>query len=339
MARGKSDNTVPRISVVIPCYNEAKFIKKSIESLIDDYFLKNCEFIIVDGMSDDGTQEVVKSFKKKNLRLKLLENKKKIQAYGLNLGISKAKGEIIVRADAHCLYPPGYIKKCVELLDSTGASNVGGIMLPQGASMNQKAISMALMHPVGVGDARWHLGNFRGYVDTVYLGTFWKNLFDEIGFYDTNCKTNEDAELNLRILKAGKKIYLDSSIRVIYFPRDSLKKLGIQYFKYGKGRCYTSLKHKKITSLRQLAPIVLIIGLFLSIISSFFWPLFLLFPLSYLLALLLTVLFSWMKEKIPLKQRLLTGLALIIMHTSWGAGFLSYLILRNKARERSKQSS
>jgi succinoglycan biosynthesis protein ExoA len=323
---------LPLVSAVMPSYNEEKFIKRSIESLIDDYFIKDCELIIVDGMSSDGTREVVQSFIKKGLRVRLLENKKKIQAYGLNLGISNAKGDIIVRVDAHCLYPPGYINKCVELLETTGASNVGGMMLPQGASTNQKAISLALIHPLGVGDAKWHLGNFNGYVDTVYLGTFRKKLFDEIGLYDTNCKTNEDSELNLRILKAGKRIYLDSSIRVIYFPRESLQKLAMQYFKYGRGRCYTSIKHKKITSLRQLAPVMLIIGLSLFLILSFFWPLFLLFPLSYLLALFLTTLFSWPKKKIPLKQRLLVGLAWAIMHTCWGIGFLSYLIFHKKIR-------
>ena len=322
----------PLVSVVMPCYNEEKFIKVTIESLVDDYFIKNCEIIIVDGMSTDGTREEVQYFIKQGLRLKFLENKKKLQAYGLNQGISEAKGEIIVRADAHSLYPPGYIKKCVELLETTGASNVGGTMLPQETTMDQKAISLALKHPLGVGDAKWHLGNFSGYVDTVYLGTFWIKLFDEIGLYDTNANPNEDAELNLRILKAGKKIYLDSSIKVIYFPRESLKKLATQYFKYGKGRCYTSLKHKKITSLRQLVPIVLLIGLFLSIILSFFWPLFLLFPFSYLIALFLTALFSWPKKRILLKQRLLVGLAWVTMHTCWGMGFLSYLIFHKKIK-------
>ena len=326
------NNTVPRVSVVMPCYNEEKFVKNSIESLVGDYFPKYCELIIVDGMSSDGTREVVQSFIKQGLRIRLLENKKRFQAYGLNLGISEAKGEIIIRADAHCLYPHGYIKKCVELLKATGASNVGGVMLPQGASTNQRAISLALIHPLGVGDAKWHLGNFYGYVDTVYLGTFWRKLFDEIGLYDTNCKTNEDAELNLRILKAEKKIYLDSSIRVIYFPRESLKKLAVQYFKYGKGRCYTSLKHKKITSLRQLGPFGLVVGLILSLILSFFWPVFLFFPLSYLIALFLTALFSWPKKKIPLRQKLIVGLAWVIMHTCWGLGFLSYLIFHKKTR-------
>lgn len=322
---------VPRVSIVMPCYNEEKFIGKAIESLADDYFQKNCELIIVDGMSSDGTQEIVQSFIKQGLRLRLLENKKKLQPYGLNLGILEAKGEIIVRADAHCLYPPRYVKKCVDLLETIGASNVGGMMLPQGTTMVQKAIALAMQHPVGVGNSRFHLGNFSGYVDTVYLGTFWKKLFNEIGLYDTN-KTNEDAELNLRILKAGKKIHLDSSIKVIYFTRESLKKFATQYFKYGRARYYTILKHRKITSLRQLAPVALVVGLSLSIILSFFWPLFLLFPLFYLLALLLTALFSWPKKKIPSKQKMLIGMAFAIMHVSWGMGFFFPLIFHKKIR-------
>jgi succinoglycan biosynthesis protein ExoA len=321
-------NSFPKVSVVMPCYNEEKFIKKSIESLIDDYFLKNCELIVADGMSTDGTREEVQSIIKQGLRIELLENKKRLQAHGLNMGISRAKGEIIVRADAHCIYPPEYVKKCVELLETKGASNVGGMMLPQGTTIAQKAIALAMQHPVGVGDAKFHLGNFSGYVDTVYLGTFRKKLFDEIGLYDI--KPNEDAELNLRILKAGKRIYLDSSIKVIYFARESVKKLAALYFKYGRGRCYTTLKHKKITSLRQLVPVMLVLLLLGSIILSFYWPLFLLFPLSYLTALILVALFSWPKKKISLKQRLLTALAWATMHNSWGTGFLSCLIFRKK---------
>ncbi len=258
-----------KVSVVMACYNEEKFIKKSIESLVDDYFLNNCELIVVDGMSGDRTQDIVRSFIGQGLQVRLLENKKKLQVYGLNLGIAEAKGKIIVRADAHCLYPPGYIKKCVNLLEAKGVSNVGGMMFPKGTKIAQRAIALAMQHPVGVGDAKFHLGNFNGYVDTVYLGTFWKKLFDEIGLYDTNCKTNEDAELNLRIQKAGKKIYLDSSIKVIYFPRESLKALANQYYKYGTGRCYTFLKHRKITSFRQIAPVILARGLFFSITLNF----------------------------------------------------------------------
>ena len=322
----KMDRSSPSISVIMPCYNEAKYIEESIKSLLDDYSLKNCEILVVDGMSNDGTQEIIQSLIKEGLPISLFQNEKRLQAHGLNLGISKAEGEMIVRVDAHCLYPPGYIKKCVELLKSKDAWNVGGMVVPQGTETIQKAIALALKHPVGVGKAKWYVGNYSGYAKSVPFGTFRKELFDTIGLYDPKAKANEDAELNLRIQKAGGKVYLDSSIKVTYFPRESLKELAVQYFKYGRGRCYTTLKHRKITAPRQILSAFLVVGLFFSVVLSFFRPLFLVFPLSYFGALFLTTLFSWPRQSIPLRQRILTGLAFSVMHISWGIGFLSYLI-------------
>ena len=319
-------NPSPSISIIMPCYNEERYITPALESLIDDYCLKNCEFIVVDGMSEDKTQDQVHSLMKKGLSIRLFKNRKKLQVHGLNLALSKARGEFVVRVDAHCLYPPGYIQKCMELLKTKDALNVGGMMIPRGKGTTQEAIARALTHPIGVGNAKWHLGNYTGYTDTVYLGTFRRELFEDIGFYDPNSHPNEDAELNLRIIKSGGKVYLDSSIQVIYFPRESLKELGRQYFHYGRGRCYTTLKHRKITSYRQIAPVLLVIGLFLSILLSFFQPAFLLGPLSYVLAVLLIPLLSWPKQSVPLRQRVLTGLAFLVMQVGWGLGFLSRLI-------------
>lgn len=312
----------------MPCYNEERYIHNSIKSLINEYFKEKCELLVIDGMSEDRTRVIVQDFIDQDLNIRIVENEQKLQAYGMNLGISQASGEIIIRADTHCVYPPGYVEKCVGLLEETEAANVGGIMFPQGRTSVQKAIGLALQHPVGVGDAKWHTGNYRGYVDTVYLGTFRKSLFDEIGMYDENAHPNEDAELNLRILKADKKIYQDSSIKVTYFPRESFWGLAKQYFRYGRGRCYTVLKHKKITSLRQVAPVALVLGLVTSLVMSLWMPLFILFPLVYILSLLGAGILSWKKKKIAFRQRILMSAAWAVMHVSWGAGFLSYLIFK-----------
>jgi len=322
----KSDYDSISLTIIMPCFNERRYIAKSIDTLLDEHCQQNCELIIAEGMSDDGTREIIQSYINRGFPIRLLENKRKIQTHGLNLGISEARGNIIIRADAHCIYPPHYIQRCVDLLETTGAANVGGVMAAQGLKPVQKAIALAMQHPLGVGDARFHLGNFSGYVDTVYLGTFRKTLFDEIGLYDTNCRTNEDAELNLRILKAGKKIYLDGSIEVIYFPRETLRGLFCQYFNYGKGRCYTTLKHKKMTSWRQFAPIALVLTLISSVTTSFFMPIFILAPILYIGATLFISLISWPKKKINFKIRLLMALAFVIMHISWGLGFLIELI-------------
>ena len=326
--RVRTEMNTPSISIIMPCYNEERHIYDSIKSLINEYFKEKCELLVVDGMSEDRTRVIVQDFIDQDLNIRIVENKQKLQAYGMNLGISQASGEIIIRTDTHCVYPPNYIKKCVDVLKSTDAANVGGVMLPVGKTAVQKAISWALTHPIGVGDAKWHLGNYSGYVDTVYLGTFHKSLFDEIGLYDENSHPNEDAELNLRILKAGNKIYLDNSIIITYSPRETLGGLAKQYFKYGKGRFYTLLKHKKLTSLRQVAPVTLVLGLATSLVLSLWRPLFILFPMVYILSLLGVGILSWKKKKIAFSQRILMSAAWAVMHVSWGMGFLSYLIYR-----------
>jgi len=322
----------PSVSLIMPCLNEESFIENAIKSLINDYFRENCELIIVDGMSKDGTRNIIQSLMNRGLPIKLIDNSNTLQVFGINKGIQASNGNIIVRTDAHCLYPPNYIRNCVSLLNSTGATNAGGVMLPQGQHSVQNAIALAMQHPVGVGDAKFHLGNFKGYVDTVFLGTFRKKTLDEIGLFDVKAHPNEDAELNLRLLKANKKIYLDSSIKVTYFPRETLKDLGIQYFKYGQGRCYTVLKHKKITSLRQVLPVALVLLLAVTIISSIFYPLFLIIPLLYIVSLLSTAFLSWSNRNIPFKERFLMGVAWGVMHICWGFGFLSNFFYKRSPR-------
>jgi GT2 family glycosyltransferase len=216
----------------------------------------------------------------------------------------------------------------VELLEKTSAMNVGGVMSPRGETLVQKAVALAMQHPLGVGDAKFHLGHYSGYVDTVYLGAFRRDVFDKIGLFDTKCRTNEDAELNLRILKAGGKIYLDKDLRVQYSPRRSLKKLSAQYFKYGKGRAYTTWKHKRLTSWRQAAPVGLVLGI-LALLGLGIWkPVFLLGILFYFLLLSFIGLVSWPKKAIPLAQRLLLGTIFFLMHITWGCGFLAYFFTR-----------
>ncbi|MBN1274320.1 MAG: glycosyltransferase family 2 protein [Candidatus Aminicenantes bacterium] len=320
----------PEVTIIIPCFNEAEEITSSLKSLVDEYVRYQCEILIIDGNSTDNTREIVADLaRKEKLPIKIIDNPRRYQVFGLNIGIKEARGRIIVRADAHCRYPQGYVKRCVALLKSTRASNAGGIMRPVGRTKMQNSVALAMRHPLGVGDARFHLGNYRGDVDTVYLGTFWKHVLKEAGGFDPRCRTNEDAELNLRILKAGGRIYLDDRIKVDYYPRKSLRKLSVQYFYYGRGRCYTTLKHRRFTSLRQVAPVVLILFLLSSIVLGFFYPLFFSIPFLYGGTVMAVSLLS-NRGRAPFIQRLFAGLAMLIMHTFWGAGFLSYFFVRKR---------
>jgi glycosyltransferase involved in cell wall biosynthesis len=337
----------PFVTVIMPCLDEERYITGALKSLVDDWVLKNGEVIIMDGGSTDRTRREIEEFieniaslwsaEKRGsalsiIHIKILENPKRLQVYGLNAGIKAARSDIIARADAHCLYPPSYVKSCVDLLlskEKEGVANVGGVMSPIGILPVQHAIALAMKHPLGVGDARFHLGTKSGYVDTVYLGTFRKSLLDEIGPYATDSKTNEDAELNLRILRAGKKIYLDHHLRVTYFPRETFKALARQYYAYGKGRALTSWKHRRVTSWRQAVPPIFVTGLTMSLLAGVFEPRILLFPAGYALTVLIVALFSEgssQKERSEFWIRILMAAALIIMHISWGFGFSAKLI-------------
>jgi glycosyltransferase involved in cell wall biosynthesis len=343
---------VPLVTIIMPCFNEENHIVKTLSSLVDEWVLENGEVLIMDGRSTDQTRQKIEEFKKSlqflknkemiegailNRFLKIIENPNRQQVFGLNRGIEEAQGEIIVRTDAHCVYPPSYVKSCVDLLllkEKNGVANVGGVMDPIGFRPVQRAIALAMRNPLGVGNALFHLGTKSGFVDTVYLGTFRKQFLNEIGLYDTDLHTNEDAELNLRIIRAGKKIYLDHRLRVTYFPRDTLKALAHQYYKYGRGRAYTSWKHRTVTSWRQIIPPIFMLGLIASLISSLYNPLFLLFPSVYALTILMIALIcrdsSHHERPGPGIGILMAG-ALAVMHISWGLGFnlkLSRLIFR-----------
>jgi GT2 family glycosyltransferase len=180
-------------------------------------------------------------------------------------------------------------------------------------------------HPIGVGDAKFHLGRESGYVDTVYLGTFRKELFKKLGYFDPY--QNQDAEFNLRILESGGKIFLDNSIKVDYFPRSSLGGLISQYFNYGRGRCRTTLKHRRFTSFRQLVPILLVLGLFdsffLSVLGSY---LFLLVPVLYAAAMFFFGFLALGRSSRRFSRSISLALIFGSMHVSWGIGFWVYLL-------------
>jgi glycosyltransferase involved in cell wall biosynthesis len=317
----------------MPCLNEEKGILGALGSLVDGWVLAEGEVVVPDGGSVDGTRRLVDEFAKEHgafgpdAAIRIIDNPDRYQAFGLNAGIRAARGEFIVRADAHCLFPPGYVKSCVDLLraeEPEGAANVGGIMEPRGSTFRQKAVACAMQHPLGVGDARFHLGTTSGFMDTAYLGTFRKSVLEEIGLYDTGQRTNEDAELNLRLLAAGRKIYLDHNLRVTYFPRRTFSALAQQYFAYGRGRARTTRKHRRVTSWRQVIPPVFVPILAAAMVSGAWRPLFWLFPAAYGAAVFLAAALFPSPGRGPrpaLGVRIAASCAMIVMHISWGTGF------------------
>lgn len=329
------------VSVVVPVRNERSNIEGCLKRLSSQTYPHNkYEILIVDGVSEDKTREIVNGFINNDSasNIKLLDNPKKQRASALNVGIRQAKGDVIIRIDARTEIPPDYIEKCVQTLVQTGADNVGGVQKPrwvQGPNgLTQKAIGIALSHPFGIGNAQFRLGLKSGYVDTVYLGCFRKEIFDKVGLFDENSPViSEDSDMNFRIRKAGGKIYLNKNIIAYYYPRDNLKDLWKLYFRYGGAKAGNLIKNKKLTAWRQFVPPLFILTLVvLALISLFdryaFYLLVCVLTIYFSVNLIASFLLTLKNKKISLLPRLFT--AFPTLHFSWGLGFFRRLLQRPK---------
>ena len=312
----------PDISVLIPCYNEENHIGPCIESVICDFVLRNCEVLVIDGRSPDETRRIVSELAVRYPIIKLLDNPDRLQAAGMNVGLKVARGRTIVRLDAHSTYPAGHVERCCAALENTDAANVGGVMVPVGSGLVQESVARAMAHPAGIGGSKFHLDKFSGYSDTAYLGTFRKDILEKLGGYDPDSHPAEDAELNCRILELGERVYLDSSIRVDYRPRDTFRRLMKQFFWYGRGRCYVMLKHRRIFTAARFAPPLLVVSLVASVVLAALDRRWLVIPLAYVVGLLLVGGLMWWGERHWVRRTLVQAGVLGTMHTAYGTGFL-----------------
>jgi len=317
------------VSLIIPVYNEEEFLNKLFKSIKNQDYPKDLlEIIIVDGNSSDKSLEIIKTYQDEFPNLIILNNPNKFVSFSLNLAIKKAKGDYIVRWDAHTIYKNDYISKCVEYLNKTDAVNVGGAIRLVGHNPIQKAIKLATTSIFGIGNSSFHYEDFEGYVDTVYLGAFKKEIFEKIGLFDEELVRNQDDELNFRIIKSKEKIYLSSQIKSYYYPRNSLKSLWKQYFEYGYWKVKVIKKHKIPSSIRHIIPVTFVLSIILGILLTLFKGigLFILIPVlgSYIIAL------SFFTIKICLKENFknfeLLASVFPILHLSYGLGFLKGLI-------------
>jgi len=245
------------VTVVLPTLNERAFLRDCLDSLAAQTYPDLLEVLVVDGGSTDGTREIAEAA---GARVRVVDNPGVTAAAAMNRGIKEARGEVICRADAHTLYEPDYVERCVDLLLETGADNVGGPMRPLGTTSFGRAVAAVTTSPLGVGPGRFHYSEAREDVDTVYLGCWRRSTLEELGGYDeTSLQWGaEDHELNLRITERGGRIILDPEIRSTYFPRSSTRALRRQYFNYGIGKASTLAKHRRLPSWRPLAPAALV---------------------------------------------------------------------------------
>lgn len=253
-------NELPFVSVIIPMRNEERYVSACLESVLaNDYPQDRLEIFCVDGMSEDGTREIVQRFIKENALIKLLDNPKLHNTAAFNIGVRRAKGQLIVIVGAHCTYEKDYISKSVRFLYKYSADNVGGIwkIIPRDNSLIGTAIAMAMASPFGSGNAYTKIGS-KGprWVDTVFGGCYRKEVFEEIGLFDEDLKRSQDMEFNLRLKRAGGKILLVPDIKCNYFARTDIREFCGHNFDDGFWTFYPLRFGKRTFAWRHTAPLV-----------------------------------------------------------------------------------
>ncbi len=326
-------SNLPTVTVIIPCRNERRFIGSCLDSILSgDYPPELLEIIVADGMSDDGTREALQTFANRYTgapSVRIIDNPQMIVSTGLNRAIKHARGEIIVRMDAHTEYATDYIRRCVEVLQETGADNVGGAHRTRASGYLQQAITLAFHSPFAVGGARSHNVDYEGPVDSVIYGCWRKKTLLNIGMFDEELVRNQDDELNLRINRGGGVVYQSAKILSWYQPRASLRALFRQYTQYGYWKVRVIRKHRIPASWRHLVPGAGVLGLLLlGILSLFLAPARMILSLSLTLYFSATLLASLVTCRKPARFKFIPILPVIfsLYHFGYGYGFLRGLV-------------
>ena len=318
------------VSIIMPVRNEAASIVPCLQAVLaQDYPADAFEVIIADGMSDDGTHEKLLELAARDGRVRLIDNPQRFVSPGLNAALRVARGDILIRMDAHTEYAPDYVRQCVEVLQETGAANVGGAWRATGRSYWQKAIALAFQSPFSSGGAGSHAVDYEGEVDAVYLGCWRKATLEQVGGFDEALVRNQDDELSLRLVRAGAKLWQSPRIRSWYYPRASLRVLFNQYAQYGYWKVRVIQKHKLPASIRHLVPGGFVASLMLLTVLSGFshvarWllaGLVTLYVIANFGASLLTC-----RTTATCRYLLVMPLIFVVYHFGYGYGFLRGLV-------------
>jgi glycosyltransferase involved in cell wall biosynthesis len=321
---------LPFVSVIMPVRNEAAFIERSAGAVVaQDYPPERLELLIADGLSEDGTREIIGALEQRHANVRVIDNPGKIVATGLNAALRQAKGTIIVRVDGHCEVAPDYVSRCVSHLLHDEVEAVGGTVETIGESLTARAIATAMSSRFGVGGSAFRVANSTTqFTDTVAFPAYTRSLLDRGGPFDEELVRNQDDEYNYRLRKLGVKILLASDIHSRYYSRATVTKLASQYFQYGYWKVRVMQKHPRQMQPRQFAPPALVVALFSSLLMMLIFP-----RAAYLGALVLGcyAVASIMASIVAARKgkwQLLPLLPLVFatLHLAYGLGFLFGLL-------------
>ena len=324
----------PAVSYVMPVLNEEGFLDRAVQTILEQEYPGQKEIVLALGPSRDQSNAIAQSIAARDPRVRLVDNPARDIPAGLNLAIEASSHPVIIRVDAHSELTPDYTLRGVQALRETGAANVGGVMRAAGATPVQRAIARGYNSPYGLGGGAYHGDGTPGPAESAYLGIFRREAVAAVGGYDPQILRGEDWELNLRIRQAGFGVWFEPALGVTYWPRASFGDLAKQFFATGTWRAVLVRKYGRLNPWRFFAPGTLVVALAVSLVTlalqatsvlpwgwwSLGWA-----PLA-LYAIGIGVAIWRIPEQRGFRDRVLTGIALVTMHTSWGTGFLRGIV-------------
>ncbi len=326
-----------KISIIIPCLNEEKYISTCLDSLFEsDYDKSKMEVLVVDGMSSDKTREIVRYYAEKYSYIKLLDNPDKIVPKAMNLAIAEASGEYIIRLDAHSKFPKEYFSKLIYYSQKLNADNVGGVVITDVKNRNKKSnsIKVVLSHRFGVGNSDFRTGiDSIKEVDTVPFGCYPKRVFKQYGYYDERLIRNQDIELNKRIINGGGQVYLIPDIQCTYYARENFLDLAKNNYNNGFWNILTGYYTKTLNSLslRHFIPLLFVLSLMVPLGLSLFFPKILwiaFFSLASYLSLVIIISFRIKNSSHSIGYLIIS---FVTLHFSYGLGsFMGIFSVVNK---------
>ena len=305
----------------MPILNEESHLRQAVAMVLGQDYPGPLEVVLALGPSRDRTNEIAAQLCATDPRVRTVDNPSGRTPNALNAAIGAARHGIVVRVDGHAEIPEDYIRVAVEELLSSGADNVGGLMHASGTTPFEEAVACAMRSPLGVGNARFHVGGGAGEAETVYLGVFRREALERVGGYDEHFARAQDWEMNHRIRATGGRVWFTPRLRVTYRPRGTVEALARQYFHYGRWRRVVARHHQGTINLRYLAPPVMVVATGVGTVAGFFWPPAWVLPLGYAAAVTAGGLVIGRRE--TWRARRWVPLALVTMHWAWGVGFLT----------------
>jgi len=325
---------VPFVTVILPVRNEASFLVRSLSAVLcQDYDRDKMEVIVADGMSTDGTRDIVRSFQANDSRVRIVDNTGRIAPTGLNVAMREAKGEIIVRVDGHCEVQTDYVRRCVTHITGDRFDGVGGPVETIGETPIAATIAVAMSSPFGVGNSAFRTSkNTTDVVDTIAFPAYTRDVINRAGPYDEQLIRNQDDDYNYRLRAIGAKLLLAGDVRSKYYSRGSLRSLWRQYYQYGYWKVRVLQKQPLEMRARQFVPPTFVAVLLLNAFIAFFstyarWTLLLVLG-CYACCNVAAAVVTNSRKRVDLP--LILPIVFATLHFAYGLGFLRGLIAFRK---------